>query len=93
MLMSKVAVTEAAVEHLQIILSGQEAENEIALRLTPQPGGRLVLTLDRPGEGDESIEAAGETVLVVAPEVADMLDGSVIDVQETEDGPKLTINR
>jgi hypothetical protein len=52
-----------------------------------------VLALDEPGDGDQSIEVAGETVLVIAPPVADLLDGSVIDVEETKDGPKLTINR
>jgi Fe-S cluster assembly iron-binding protein IscA len=90
--MARVAVTEAAAEHLQSILMEQEAEDEMALRLIPQPGGRLALTLDRPGVGDESIEAAGQTVLVVAPDVADMLTGSVIDLLETSEGPKLAIN-
>jgi Fe-S cluster assembly iron-binding protein IscA len=91
--MSKLAVTEAAAEHLHTMLQEQAPDSDVALRLVPQPGGRLVLALDEPDDGDESIEVAGETVLVVAPPVADLLDGSVIDVEQTEDGPKLTINR
>ena len=90
--MSKLAVTEAAAEHLRDILVEHGRESDMALRLIPQSGGRLALALDRPGEGDEAIEAAGETLLVVAPQVAALLDGSVIDVLETTEGPRLTIN-
>jgi Fe-S cluster assembly iron-binding protein IscA len=91
--MAKLAVTQEAAEHLHNILLERATKSDVALRLVPQPGGRLVLALDEPGDGDQSIEVAGETVLVIAPPVADLLDGSVIDVEETKDGPKLTINR
>jgi Fe-S cluster assembly iron-binding protein IscA len=77
--MGKVAVTEAAAEQLHNILLEHRPDEDTTLRLVPQPGGRLGIALDRPGLGDESTETAGETVLVVAPDVADMLDGSVID--------------
>lgn len=89
--MPKVGVTEAAAEQLHSILLRHQTDEKAALRLVPQPGGRLAIALDRLGVGDESIEAAGETVLVVAPDVATMLDGCVIDVLDTDDGPKLTI--
>jgi Fe-S cluster assembly iron-binding protein IscA len=89
--MSKVSVTEAAAEQLHNILLENQTTEETTLRLVPQPGGRLGIALDQQGAEDESIEAAGETVLVVAPDVAAMLDGSVIDVLETAQGPKLTI--
>jgi hypothetical protein len=89
--MSKVAVTEAAAHQLQKILFEHQTEDQATLRLVPQPGGRLAIALDQPGVGDQTVEAGGETVLVVAPAVADMLDVSVIDVLETAEGLRLTI--
>jgi Fe-S cluster assembly iron-binding protein IscA len=89
--MPKVAVTEAAAEQLHNLLVEHQMDDAATLRLVPQPGGRLGISLDRPGDSDQRVELGGETILVVSPGVADMLDGSVIDVLETADGPRLTI--
>jgi Fe-S cluster assembly iron-binding protein IscA len=90
--MTKVAVTEAAAKQLHNLLSEHQVGQDTTLRLVPQPGGRLGIALDLQGVDDELIESNGQTVLVIAPDVASMLDGSLIDVLETAEGHRLTIN-
>jgi hypothetical protein len=91
--MNRVAVTEAAAGQLYTILMENRADERSTLRLVPQPGGRLAIALSVQDPSDETIEAAGETVLVLEPRVAALLDGSVLDIFESEEGPVLAIRR
>jgi len=63
------------------------------LRLVYSVSGGFALTLDIEQEGDQVIESEGRKVLLIGPDVASMAAGAVIDIQETEEGPRLTISR
>jgi Fe-S cluster assembly iron-binding protein IscA len=89
--MASVTVTERAGEELRSMRG--EASPSQTLRLVVQPEGGFALGLDEIREGDEVVEAGGETVLVLAGAVAEVVEGAVIDVQDTEEGARLTISR
>jgi Fe-S cluster assembly iron-binding protein IscA len=89
--MASVTVTERAGEELRSMRG--EASPSQTLRLVVQPEGGFALGLDEIREGDEVVEAGGETVLVLASAVAEVVEGAVIDVQDTEEGARLTISR
>lgn len=76
------------------MLAEASAEEGHVLRLVAQPEGRgFALAADQVEEGDETVEADGETVLVITSSLAEVLEGAVIDVDETGDGPRLSISR
>ncbi|MBI2912379.1 MAG: hypothetical protein HYY03_00480 [Chloroflexi bacterium] len=91
--MASVNVTERAAEELRSVLAGASPEEGQALRLLVEPGGRFGLGLDQAREDDERVESGGQVVLVLAPAVAQVMEGALIDVQETGEGPRLTISR
>lgn len=53
----------------------------------------LGLVLDHAQEGDQVVEHNGRTVLMVDQSIGDLLDGVTLDVVETPDGRRLTINQ
>ena len=81
-----VRVTDAAIDMLEQI----EKPTEQVLRLEPDlNAGVLALQLGAPKLGDEVVEREGTDVLHVSGAVAQGLDGTVIDVVETEAGKRL----
>jgi hypothetical protein len=85
-----VKVTDAAIDLLKTI----DKPSEAVLRLEPDPGaGTLALQLGGPRQGDDVIEHRGADVLHVSGAVAEQLDGAIIDVVETDSGPKLSLSR
>ena len=63
----------------------------VTLRLVVGPGG-VGLAPDSPSEEDEEFkEPGGQTVLIVAQDLGDKLSEVTMDVQDTEEGPKLSI--
>jgi Fe-S cluster assembly iron-binding protein IscA len=92
--MAGVTVTERATEELRSMLAEASTKEGQVLRLVAQPEGRgFALAPDQVEEGDETVEADGETVLVVASSLAEELGGARIDVEDTEEGARLTISR
>jgi Fe-S cluster assembly iron-binding protein IscA len=92
--MPGVTVTERAAEELRRTLAEASTEEGQVLRLVAQPEGRgFALGTDQIEDGDETVEADGETVLVITSSLAETLEGAVIDVDETDDGPRLSISR
>jgi len=89
---SMVTVTDRATQELRNILAEASPEEGQTLRLVARAEGGFAVGLDQVREGDEVVEAGGERVLVIASGLAETLKGAVIDVQETEKGPKLTIS-
>jgi Fe-S cluster assembly iron-binding protein IscA len=101
-------VTTEAKELLHDMLDQAEAEvgveqEEVGIRLAPTTieadsaaaeGGEvgLGLVLDRAQEGDQIVEHNGKRVLMVDQSIGDLLDGVTLDVVETPDGRRLTIN-
>jgi Fe-S cluster assembly iron-binding protein IscA len=86
-------VTEDAKQYLKDTLQAHTDDTEMGLRLVSGPPGRLGLTLDREGYGDQIVEHEGAKVLLVAPELAPMVDGITLDVQDTANGPKLIVTK
>jgi Fe-S cluster assembly iron-binding protein IscA len=92
--MAGVTVTERAAGELRKALAEASSEAGQVLRIVAQPQeGGFALGPDEVREGDEVVEDGGETVLVIAPALAEVLEGAVIDVEETEEGSRLTIRR
>lgn len=81
-------VTESACQALKSILESTEPQPEQSLRLVEDQGDYR-LTLDTEREGDQVVEHAGETVLLVESEVRTELESIVLDLQDTPQGPQL----
>ena len=86
-------VTEDAKQYLKDTLLAHTDDTEIGLRLVLEPAGRLGLLLGREGYGDQIIEHEGAKVLLIAPELAPVVDGITLDVQDTADGTKLVVTK
>ncbi len=83
-------LTDAAREHLSELLDQAQAPEGAAARVVIEDEG-LTLSIDHPQEGDETFEHEGRTVLLLAPQVAEALDGQTLDVEQGEDGPVMTV--
>ncbi len=84
-------VTERAAELLkEIKLELAESPSDV-LRLVPRGGG-FELAFDQEREGDHVYHSGEVPVLLVAPEVAEMLANATIDAEDTEEGPRLTLS-
>ena len=85
-------VTERAKEELKKILCEKVDMPQARLRLTSGDGGQLGLGIDIELPGDEIIEYQGAGVLVVEQELAVNLQGIVLDVDDTPQGPQLVLD-
>jgi Fe-S cluster assembly iron-binding protein IscA len=86
-------VSEDAKNLLKETLHEYSEDPETAIRLSAKEGGGFGIKLDTESEGDQIIEHQGSKVLLVSPELSNMLEGRTLDVQDTEKGPKLTISQ
>lgn len=84
-------VTERAAQLLKDIQSGREEAADKTLRLI-QRGGNFELTFDTANADDQVFQSADTNVLLVAPDVAELLADATIDAQETAEGPRLTLS-
>jgi Fe-S cluster assembly iron-binding protein IscA len=84
-------VTEAAKQRLRETLLVNTDDREDGLRLKIKSPGQLGLVLDRQSPTDNVIEHEGLKVLLVQPEVYELLRKATLDVQKSSDGTKLTI--
>lgn len=81
-------VTENAKKYCARILNDGGAPPEIVIRLHVREQA-LAVTPDQARDGDESFEHEGKTVFVVETALAEHLDERTLDVEETEEGPRL----
>ena len=88
-----VAVTDIAKQTLKDILSTNTDDPEVAIRLTFNPPGEFGIVLDKEAEGDQVVEHEGTKTLLVAPEVATMVEGITLDVKDTAEGPRLVMSK
>ena len=84
-------VTEGAKQLLKETLLDLSDDPEAGLRLSMKPPGQLGIVLDEEAEGDQVVEHEGSKVLLVAYELAPVVDGVTLDVQDTPEGPKLVV--
>ena len=86
-------VTESAKQLLRETLREHSEDPETGIRLSVKEGGQFGIVLDSESEGDQVVEHEGAMVLLVAPEMATALEGNTLDVQDTEEGPKLFLSK
>jgi len=85
-------VTTKAAEELKAMAQAEVTDPNEALRLIHAGSGRLAIVVDTAREGDQVVEHEGVKVLLVGVELADVVDGLLLDCQETAEGPQLTIS-
>lgn len=83
-------VTEKAAAALHDSLEANREEESQVLRLTPSGEG-LGIALDEEQEGDDVILHEDRKVLVIAPAIAEALDGATIDAVDTPQGHRLVL--
>ena len=90
-------VTLRAREKLQeALLEEKTTASQISYRITPIPTmpNRLGIALDKEKKGDQVVKSkAGLKVLLVQAELAQELEGMVLDYQDTPNGQGFTINK
>ena len=88
-----ITVTDSAKEELKKTLLAHVDNPEVGLRLTIKPPGQFGLLLEREVPGDQVVEHEGSKVLLVSQELAGLLEGATLDIEDTPDGPKLVMFR
>jgi len=88
-----VTVTESAKQTLKEILTTHSDDPEVGIRLTFNPPGEFGVVLDKEAEGDQVVEHEGAKALLVAPELASVVEGVTLDVRDTPEGPKLVMSK
>jgi Fe-S cluster assembly iron-binding protein IscA len=87
-----IGATERAKQELKRILNANTDKPEACLRLTANDQGQLGLAIDKERQGDQAIEHEDSKVLLVEENLADTLQGTTIDVEDTSEGAKLVIS-
>ena len=89
-----VAVTTRAIEALaDLRASANMGDPDIGLRLEAAAAGGLGLLPDRQRPGDQIVEYAGETILLVAGGLSEVLSGTLIDCKTVGQETQLVIRR
>jgi hypothetical protein len=83
-------MTETAGEYLTAVLDNANATEETAIRFVLE-GNTLTPKLDNPRPGDATFDYVGRKVLVLDSQVSQVLADSTLDVQATDEGPKLIL--
>ena len=88
-------VTPLAAEKLKEAIQAQTTDPEVCIRLIPSPSkpNQLEMTLDKERKGDQVVESEGVKILLLSSELAPVLEGMVIDCQETPQGMHFTISK
>lgn len=86
-------VTESAKRLLKGTLAAHSDDPEVALRLSFNPPGEFGIVLDREAEGDQVVEHEDTKILLVASELAPVVEGVALDVEDTAEGAKLVIRK
>ena len=83
-------ITDAAFSRLQDMLQRHPAQ--VAARLT-RKGDRVRVCPGKQRPGDKVVEYDGRIVLLLDKSMAERLEGRILDVRKTEEGPKLGLRR
>jgi Fe-S cluster assembly iron-binding protein IscA len=84
-------ITEAAGGYLSKVLDDANATPETAVRLVVQSSG-LTAALDTERPGDAAIDHDGRKVLLLDAQASQVLADRTLDMQPTEEGPRLGIS-
>ncbi len=80
-------VTEKAKQQLKEILETHTDDPEVGLRMLREPSGQIELVLSKADNHDQVVEHEGAKVLLLEPDVISLVDNTVLDVQDSVDGP------
>jgi hypothetical protein len=83
-------ITEMAGEYLTALLENTNASEEAAIRFVLE-GSTLTPKLDSARPGDDTFDHDGRKILVLDAQVSQALAESTLDVQATDEGPKLVL--
>ena len=83
-------ITDAAGAHLTALLEDANASEETTIRFV-LADNTLTPKLDSARPGDATFDHGDRTVLVLDAQVSDTLGDATLDVQPTDEGPKLII--
>ena len=83
-------VTEAAGGYLTAVLDNANASEETAIRFVLE-GNTLTPQLDNTYPGDKTFDHEGRMVLILDAQVSQVLDDNTLDIEATEEGPKLIL--
>jgi Fe-S cluster assembly iron-binding protein IscA len=86
-----IAVTERAKEQLESMLISKVDNSQAALRLITTDEGEYGLHIDVETPDDKVVNYKGRKVLVIHKELADNLEGTILDTEITSDGVELAI--
>ena len=84
-----ITVSDHAKQELKGMLIACKANPEEGFRLMPRADGRFVLALDSELSGDQVVEYEGRKVLFVGIEYYKLLNGKILDCQDTKYGEVL----
>ena len=85
--------TESAKQLLKEALIAHSDDPRVVLRLSFDSPGKFKIIPDREVEGDQVIEHEDGKILVVASELAPMVERVTLDVRDTTEGSKLVIRK
>lgn len=86
-----IAVTERAKEQLESMLRSKVDISLATLRLIATDEGGYGLHIDVENPGDKVVNYNGRNVLVIDKELADNLEGTILDTEITSDGVELAL--
>ena len=89
---SMLVVTDRAAAYLKKIYDKREAADEKIIRLVSSEGS-FELIFAAFTEKDHVFQSEGADVLIVAPEVAELLVTATLDVNDKAEGPRLTLSK
>jgi Fe-S cluster assembly iron-binding protein IscA len=86
-------IKPAAIKKLQQLLRDRTEDPELAFRMNINPSNlnKLRLTLDKQNEDDYVLENEKGKILLFSQEVANLMNGKVLDYQETDQGAGFSI--
>ena len=86
-------VTESAKQLLKEALAAHRGDAKVVLRLSFEPPGKFRIFPDKEVEGDQVVEHEDTKILLVASELAPVVEGVTLDVRDTTEGSKLVIRK
>ena len=86
-------VTESAKQILKETLTTNSDDPKTALRLSIKPPDEFGLVLGTEADGDQVVEHEGMKVLLLESELAEIVEGFTLDVQDTNGGSKLVMRK
>jgi hypothetical protein len=83
-------ITDAAGSFITELLGEANAPDDVAIRFVAEEQG-LVLRLDQKQDADSNYDHEGRTIVVLDSEMNEFLADRTLDVEPSDDGPKLSL--